>query len=206
MNYIFLKEPTKELESKFKMLYPDIKIIEPGSEFGNSMFWPCSQKSEDEQGFFLIEMGGHYFPYNNVRYGLFESEETNTVELESDQNEAVLEEFLDIICASQNFLVKKGESYNEKQFSFYEDESLWNYGDLLYNIASGKKMFEIKDEELINLFEKNGYIYNVYSDLENFIDQVPEEYQEHLKKYSDKTLTIESIKYFCEIVEEFSEL
>ncbi|MGL5711724.1 MAG: hypothetical protein ACRCX2_01785 [Paraclostridium sp.] len=224
-NCIFLKEPSIELENKFKEVYPDIEIIttkskaytdfiESGEELDSSAFWPCSDKDEDKQEFFLIEISGHYFPYNNTRYDLFEYNDIRYEEKikgdfklhQENVNEDVLDEFLDLIYASYNLLVKKDQSPDNDKVSFYEDESLWEGGDLLHNIALDGEVFEIKDKELIDLFEKNGYVYNIYSDLEGFIDQVPEEYQERLGEYDNKILTLESIKYFCEVVKEFSEL
>ncbi|MGL5963627.1 MAG: hypothetical protein ACRCZ2_04430, partial [Fusobacteriaceae bacterium] len=148
-----------------------------------------------EKEFFLLEISGKYFAYNNTDDELFEN---YIVEHEEPEGDFILpiradiapDAFASFMYECQYCFFKKNKKFSEKSKLFYEEESLWEYGDFFQKMIDPREgVFEITDKKLIELFELNNYVYQINVDC----SRIEEELGEHYNEFHNKTLELNDI-------------
>ncbi|MGL5797819.1 MAG: hypothetical protein ACRCYT_06390, partial [Cetobacterium sp.] len=198
MKGFFIKHTDHGLQKRLKEVYPDIKIYTDNclvvkkylKEEGFRQSNMSAGNGTSEKEFFLLEISGRYFAYNNTYYELFENYIVDHEEPTGNFNLAINpdvdeNDFIGLIYQCQYCFFKKGKVFSEKSKLFYEEESLWEYGDFFQKMIDPKEgVFEITDKKLIELFELNNYVYQINVDC----SRIEEELGEHYNEFHNKTL------------------
>ncbi|MGL6131377.1 MAG: hypothetical protein ACRCZ9_07175 [Fusobacteriaceae bacterium] len=212
MEGFFIKHTDHGLQKRLKEVYPDIKIYTDNclvvkkylKEEGFRQSNMSAGNGTSEKEFFLLEISGRYFAYNNTDDELFENyivdyEEPKGGFILPIKSDIETDAFLSFMSECQYCFFKKGKKFDEKSKLFYEEESLWEGGmffEKMINVHEG--VFEVTDEELIKLFKMNNYIYSVHVDCSNLESELGEYYNE----FHNKTLELSDITKMAELLAE----